>query len=224
MVYCTVHPSSVEAFFAEAEARGARMIAGKVMMDRNAPRSADGHAAARLRREQGADRALARPRQARLRDHAAVRGDVDAGATGGGGSAGARISATATSRPMSTRTRPRSRRRRAVPRGAELSRRLRAGRPAGAALGLRPLHPSGGERGRRARRKPASPRSARPRTCSSARACSIRRGSAQAGVRIALATDVGGGTSYSMLRTAAEAYKVLQLNGQSWPALEAFYQ
>ena len=26
-----------------------------------------------------------------------------------------------------------------------------------------------------------------------------------------------------MLRTAAEGYKVLQLNGQSWPALEAFY-
>ena len=46
----------------------------------------------------------------------------------------------------------------------------------------------------------------------------------QAGVRIALATDVGGGTSYSMLRTAAEGYKVLQLNGQSWPAAEAFYQ
>ena len=45
---------------------------------------------------------------------------------------------------------------------------------------------------------------------------------AEAGVRIALATDVGGGTSYSMLRTAAEAYKVLQLQGQNLPALAAF--
>jgi guanine deaminase len=45
-----------------------------------------------------------------------------------------------------------------------------------------------------------------------------------AGVRVALATDVGGGTSYSMLRTAAEGYKVLQLNGQSWPAAQAFYR
>ena len=45
-----------------------------------------------------------------------------------------------------------------------------------------------------------------------------------AGVRVALATDVGGGTSYSMLRTAAEGYKVLQLNRQSWPASRAFYQ
>ncbi len=46
----------------------------------------------------------------------------------------------------------------------------------------------------------------------------------EADVRVALATDVGGGTSYSLLQTANEAYKVLQMNGQSWPALQAFYQ
>jgi guanine deaminase len=45
-----------------------------------------------------------------------------------------------------------------------------------------------------------------------------------AGVRVALATDIGGGTSYSMLQTAAEAYKALQLRRQSWPAMQAFYQ
>ncbi|MDZ5695772.1 guanine deaminase [Chelativorans sp. M5D2P16] len=38
-VYCTVHPQSAEAFFAEAEGRGMCMIAGKVMMDRSAPRA-----------------------------------------------------------------------------------------------------------------------------------------------------------------------------------------
>jgi guanine deaminase len=42
-------------------------------------------------------------------------------------------------------------------------------------------------------------------------------------VRVGLATDVGGGTSYSMLRTAAEAYKVLQLRRQNLTALQAFY-
>ncbi|HEX5795182.1 MAG TPA: guanine deaminase [Geminicoccaceae bacterium] len=42
-------------------------------------------------------------------------------------------------------------------------------------------------------------------------------------VRVGVATDVGGGTSYSLLRTAAEGYKVLQLRGQTWPALDAFY-
>ena len=36
-VYCTVHPQSVDAFFEESEKLGMRMIAGKVLMDRNAP-------------------------------------------------------------------------------------------------------------------------------------------------------------------------------------------
>ncbi|MDR2946766.1 MAG: guanine deaminase [Candidatus Adiutrix sp.] len=36
-VYCTVHPQSVEAFFERSEALSTRMIAGKVMMDCNAP-------------------------------------------------------------------------------------------------------------------------------------------------------------------------------------------
>jgi guanine deaminase len=36
-VYCTVYPQSVDAFFEEAEARNMRMIAGKILMDRNAP-------------------------------------------------------------------------------------------------------------------------------------------------------------------------------------------
>jgi guanine deaminase len=36
-VFCTVHPQSVDAFFAESEARGLRMIAGKCLMDQNAP-------------------------------------------------------------------------------------------------------------------------------------------------------------------------------------------
>ena len=37
LVFASVHPESVEAFFEEAERLDLRMIAGKVMMDRNAP-------------------------------------------------------------------------------------------------------------------------------------------------------------------------------------------
>jgi len=37
LVFGTVHPESVDAFFEAAEARNLRMIAGKVLMDRNAP-------------------------------------------------------------------------------------------------------------------------------------------------------------------------------------------
>jgi guanine deaminase len=37
VVYCTVHPGSVDAFFEASEARKLRMVAGKVLMDRNCP-------------------------------------------------------------------------------------------------------------------------------------------------------------------------------------------
>jgi guanine deaminase len=45
-----------------------------------------------------------------------------------------------------------------------------------------------------------------------------------AGARIALATDIGGGTSYSMLRTLDEFYKVLQLNREIHDPLNAIFQ
>ncbi|MFI4867708.1 MAG: guanine deaminase [Steroidobacterales bacterium] len=44
-----------------------------------------------------------------------------------------------------------------------------------------------------------------------------------AGMRFALATDVGGGSSFSMLRTMADAYKVAQLSDQPLSPLRAFY-
>ena len=45
-----------------------------------------------------------------------------------------------------------------------------------------------------------------------------------AGVRTALATDIGGGTSFSMLRTIDEAYKIQQLRGHRWHPFMAFYE
>jgi len=35
--YCTIHPESVDAYFEASQKRGLRMLGGKVMMDRNAP-------------------------------------------------------------------------------------------------------------------------------------------------------------------------------------------
>jgi len=43
------------------------------------------------------------------------------------------------------------------------------------------------------------------------------------GVRVGLGTDVGAGTSFSLLRTLAEAYKALRLNGQTLGAEQGFY-
>jgi guanine deaminase len=43
-------------------------------------------------------------------------------------------------------------------------------------------------------------------------------------LRIAAATDVGGGTNYSMLRTMDEAYKVIALQGEKLNPFQSFWQ
>lgn len=43
------------------------------------------------------------------------------------------------------------------------------------------------------------------------------------GVNMGVATDVGGGTSFSMLRTLGEGYKVAQLTGQAWHPLAGLH-
>jgi guanine deaminase len=45
----------------------------------------------------------------------------------------------------------------------------------------------------------------------------------QQNVPVLLATDVGGGTSFSMLKTLGEAYKVCQLKGQQMDPMQGFY-
>ena len=61
--YCTIHPESVDAFFAEAQRRDLRVAAGKTCMDRNAPeglrdtpQSAHDQSAALIDRWHGVDR------------------------------------------------------------------------------------------------------------------------------------------------------------------------
>jgi guanine deaminase len=46
----------------------------------------------------------------------------------------------------------------------------------------------------------------------------------ESNVRNAIATDIGGGTSYSMLRTLDEGYKILNIQGQRYHPLKSFYQ
>ncbi len=42
-------------------------------------------------------------------------------------------------------------------------------------------------------------------------------------VRVSIATDIGGGSSYSMLRTLDEAYKILQLQGERLNPFESYH-
>jgi guanine deaminase len=223
MVYCTVHPESVDAFFAEAEARGARMIAGKVMMDRDAPEALMDTA------ERGYDESKA------LIERWRGRGRLDYAIT-------PRFAVTSTEAQLKAagalaREFPQlyiqthaNENKAEVARVAALFPEARSYIDVYARAGL--LGPRSvighcihlqdsevvelAESGSVAAFCPTSNLFLGSGLFDQAR---LKR----AGVRIALATDVGGGTSYSMLRTAAEGYKVLQLNGQSWPALEAFY-
>jgi guanine deaminase len=45
----------------------------------------------------------------------------------------------------------------------------------------------------------------------------------RSGVRMALGTDVGAGTSFSLLRTMDEAYKIQQLRGEKLDPFQALY-
>ncbi|THD48576.1 MAG: guanine deaminase [Bradyrhizobium sp.] len=223
-VYCTVHPASVEAFFVEAERRGARMIAGKAMMDRNAP------PALRDTAQSGYDESKALI--ARWRG----RGRLDYAIT-------PRFAVTSTEAQLEAagallRENPQAYLQTHLDENLaeiELVKRLFPGSKT--YLGVYERFGLLGPRSifGHCIHLEESELASLARSRSVAAFCptsNLFLGSGlfdkqrldEAGARVALATDVGGGTSYSMLATAAEGYKVLQMNGQSWPALQAFHQ
>jgi guanine deaminase len=223
MVYCTVHPQSVDAFFAAAEQRGARMIAGKVMMDRDAPETLRDTA------QSGYDQSKALIERWRGRGrlaYAITPRFAVTSTTAQLDAAGALAREFPDCYVQTHANENKAEIARVAALFPEAQSYIDVYAPAGL-LGTRSvighcIHLQDSEvvalaeSGSVAAFCPTSNLFLGSGLFDRAR---LER----AGVRIALATDVGGGTSYSMLRTAAEGYKVLQLNGQSWPALEAFY-
>ena len=225
VVYCTVRPESAEAFFAESHKRNARMIAGKVMMDRGAPEGLLDTA------QKGYDetKALAGRWHGRGRQHYAITPRFALTSTEAQlEAAGALLrehpdcylqthlaenhDEIATARrlyPQATSYTdiydrygllgPRSLFGHCIHLAEAELERLSATRSIAAFCPTSNLFIGSGLFDLALLRDPRRP------------------------VRVSLATDVGGGTSYSMLRTAAEAYKVLQLRRQNLPALDAFY-
>jgi guanine deaminase len=224
-VYCTVHSESVEAFFAESERRNTRMIAGKVMMDRNAPAGLIDSA----ERGYAESKALLRAWHGRGRQLYAI---------------SPRFAVTSSAAQLETagallREHP----------DAYLQTHLAENREEIATV--RKLFPGSrsytdvydrcGLLGPRSifghclhlAEEELQRLSATGSVAAFCPTSNLFIGSGLfdlAGlrdtvrpVRISLATDVGGGTSYSMLRTADAAYKVLQLQGQNLPPLDAFY-
>ncbi len=224
-VYCSVHRQSVEAFFAEAERRNMRMVAGKVMMDRDAPAALldtpeSGYRDSKtlLEKWHGSGRQLyaITPRFAVTSSEAQLE------------MAGA-LAAEYPDCHIQTHL---SESRREIATVAERfpwSRDYtdvyeRYGLVRRKALFGHCIHLSDSER----RRLGAA--GATAVLCPTSNLflgsglfdlAALR--ATEPAPQIALATDIGGGTSYSMLVTASEAYKVLALGGQKLPALAAFY-
>jgi guanine deaminase len=224
MVYCSVHPESVDAFFAAAEARGARMIAGKVMMDRDAPTALMDTA----QRGYDESRALITRWRGRGRLDYAITPRFAITSTQAQLEAAGALAREFPDCYVQTHA---NENKAEVARVATLFPEAQSYIDVYAQAGLTGPRSVFGH----CIHLQDSEVAALAESRSVAAFCptsNLFLGSGlfdqarlkRAGVRIALATDVGGGTSYSMLRTAAEGYKVLQLNGQSWPALEAFYR
>jgi guanine deaminase len=224
MVYCTVHPQSVDAFFAAAARRGARMIAGKTMMDRGAPEALTDTAQrgydeskaliGRWRRKGRLDYAIT-PRFAITSSQAQLEA----------------AGALADEFPEAYVQTHLDENRDEIDLVAKLFPGTQSYLEVYGRAGLLGPHSVFGHCIHLSESEVAALAASR----SVAAFCptsNLFLGSGlfdqarlrNAGVRVALATDVGGGTSYSMLRTAAEGYKVLQLNRQSWPAAQAFYR
>jgi guanine deaminase len=224
MVYCTVHPQSVEAFFVEAERRGTRMIAGKVMMDRDVPEALKDTA------QRSYDESKA------LIERWRGRGRLDYAIT-------PRFAVTSTQAQLEAA----GALKREFPQAyvqthldenhAEIKLVAKLFPEARSYLDV---YDSAGLLGPRSvfghcihlQDTEVAALAASRSVAAFCPTSNLFLGSGlfdmarlvRAGVPVALATDVGGGTSYSMLRTAAEGYKVLQLNRQSWPAAHAFYR
>ena len=169
MVFATTHRRRSTRSSRPRARRSMRLIAGKVLMDRNVPEAVRDTAESGYEESKALIARVARPRPARLRGDAAFRPDLD------------RAAARALRAPprraprrvpaIARRGKPRRSRvgGRALPVEPQLSRRLRPLRPAARARRLRALHPSR-RRGPASGWPPRAPRcrSARRRTCSSA--------------------------------------------------------
>ncbi len=224
-VYCSVHPESVEAFFEESHRRNARMVAGKVLMDRGAPQGLLDTAA----RGYDESKALIARWHGRGRQHYAITPRFAIT------SSEAQLEAAGTL----LREHPEVHVQTHLSENLSEIETVKALFPDARSytdvydrfglLGPRSLfghciHLEDEERARLSETGSVVVFCPTSNLFIGSGLFDLERTrDARFPLRVAVATDVGGGTSYSMLRTAAEAYKVLQLGGQNLPALQAFY-
>ena len=221
--FASVHPESVDALFAAAEARGMALIAGKVMMDRNAPEGLRDTA------QQGYDesQALIARWRGRGRLTYAITPRFALTSTPEQLEAAGALARAHPDLPIQTHLSENH---------AEIASTLalypqardyldvydtyglvRAGALFGHCIHLSPREIARmAESGARAVFCPTS-------NLFLGSGLFDANGLREAGVVCGVATDVGGGTSYSMLQTLNEAYKVMQMRGQRLHPFAAFH-
>jgi guanine deaminase len=223
VVFCTVHPASVDAFFAAAARRRLRMIAGKVLMDRNAPpdlcdspAAADRESRMLLERWHGRDRLhyAITPRFAPTSSDAQlqVAGQL------------ARDFPDAFIQSHLAENHDEIRWVRELFPGSRsyLDVYDRFGLLRERAVYAHCLHLDETDRRRLAQSGAAAAFCPTSNLYLGSGLFDIGAADA-AGMRFSTATDVGGGSSFSMLRTLDEACKVARLQGQDLSPLRAFY-
>jgi guanine deaminase len=226
VAYCSVHKTSADAFFAESLRRNMRMVAGKVMMDRNAPE------ALRDTPQSGYDdtRQVIADWHGKGRNHVAIT---------------PRFAITSTPEQMEM-AQTLAREYPDLHIQTHLSENLEECRFAGElypkAKDYTDIYAHYGLLGRKSlfghcihlSEREADVMSESGSVAVFCPTSNLFLGSGLFGlkrlerrekpVRSAVATDIGGGTSYSMLRTLDEGYKVLQLQGDRMTPLESFYR
>lgn len=220
-VYCSVHPQSAEAFFTESERRNTRMIAGKVMMDRNAPEALTDTAESSYRDS----KALIARWHGKGRQLYAITPRFAITSTPEQMAAAGRLAAEHPDCHVQTHIDENRAEiafaRELYPEAADYADIYRRyGLLGPKSLMGHCIHMTHNEW------QAFADTGAVAVFCPTS---NLFLGSGlfdwaharQRGVKVAVATDIGGGTSYSMLRTMAEAYKVLQLQGQSLSAFAA---
>ena len=225
-VYCTSHPCAVEAFFTAAGERNMRMIAGKLLMDRSAPTALLDTA------QSGYDdsRALIEAWQGRGRAHYAITPRFAVTSSEAQLEAAGALLGEHQGVYMQTHLAENKREAEAVAKLFPDCENYTAVYDRFGLLGPHSLfghciHLEDSERMRLS--ESGSVAVFCPTSnlfIGSGLFDGARARDARFPLRTALGTDVGGGTSYSMLRTAGEAYKVLQLQGQNLAPLQAFYE
>ncbi len=223
LVFGTVHPQSVDAFFAVAQRRELRMVAGKVMMDRHCPaflrdtaQSSYDDSRRLIERWHGVDRLryAITPRFAITSSEAQL---AAAGALARDFPTVALHSHVAESRAEVDWVRelyPLAR--------SYLDVYDRFGLLRRPAVYAHCIHLDAQDRRRMADCGTAAAFSPTSNLFLGSGLLDLRL-ALEDGVNVGIATDVGGGTSFSMLRTLAAAYQVSQLNGYALPALRAFW-